>query len=84
MHLIILNYICIIYFLFQNIEKEIKEHLKGDAVLIYYKNNGILNGEARGILVEISASCMIKIIIKYVFYYTMLNYYGCLVKLIFS
>ncbi|XP_067210300.1 uncharacterized protein [Linepithema humile] len=44
-----------------NIEKVIKEHLKGDAVLIYYKNNGILNGEARGILIEILASCMIKI-----------------------
>jgi len=56
-----LIYIFIIYILFQNIEKEIKEHLKGDAILTYYKNNGILNEEARGILVEILASCIIKI-----------------------
>lgn len=52
------------FILFQNIEKEIKQHLKGDAVIIYYTNNGILNGEARGILVDVLASSMIKINIK--------------------
>lgn len=61
-----LIYIHLIHFqnIFQDIEKEIEKHLKGDAVLIYYKNNGILNGEARGVLVDILASCMIKINIK--------------------
>lgn len=39
----------------------LQENIKGDAVLFYYKEHGILNGEARGILLEIIANYMLKI-----------------------
>ncbi|XP_071573438.1 uncharacterized protein [Temnothorax nylanderi] len=49
-----------------NLEQILQEHIKGDAILFYYKQHGFLNAEARGILLDIVANYMLKINKKYV------------------
>ncbi|XP_077271530.1 uncharacterized protein LOC143902471 isoform X2 [Temnothorax americanus] len=44
-----------------NLEQILQEHIKGDAILFYYKQHGFLNAEARGILLDIVANYMLKI-----------------------
>ncbi|XP_011699087.1 PREDICTED: uncharacterized protein LOC105456607 [Wasmannia auropunctata] len=45
----------------ENLEQILQDHIKGDAILFYSKQNGFLNAEARGILLDIVANYMLKI-----------------------
>ncbi|XP_032680381.1 uncharacterized protein LOC116848416 isoform X2 [Odontomachus brunneus] len=47
-----------------NLKKILQEHIKDEAVLFYYKQHGLLNGKARGILLDIVANHMLKISIR--------------------